>query len=1043
MLRYTYNYNDHTYSMSDSLKDDLKKIIDGFLYKKQYKNFESGQVPGRRAAFIKTHGGASAKFTVTHSEINKSDKASILKQGIFANEGSHDAWVRFGGDINIDKADRHSTVGCSIKLFNVPGVNILDYPATQDSASQFTTVDFALQNYPVFFARDAKQMAAYLTAKYDGTLADFRNRPENKDLSSIINAMIASDPSSVLKETYWSCVPFILGAPKDGSQNLLQFCKYIVTPAPDQETLPEADKSDPVFLRKDLAANLNKAAYKFDFYMHLKTSPYQSVDSASDNWEKDNSDDPDVAPFGTNDIDNIFKIATLEIAQQDITQRGQDDYVEALSFNPWRTLADNMPYGEIAFARRISYDLAAKARRDLNGQPVGEPNSPRPPAFNSAAYDEPEKDIPWSQVAVKPTPSQETEIVRIAIHPGIGVARVGNSELTGSEWITGNDEYADIYIGPETDTPQPMQYETVRDSTGKIKRQGARFRIYGYNAQGQVVKEILPEDAGTTINWKVTLANRKAQWFRFDHAWDKDFFRSEENQPSILRNSENSDRASLAITPDTMSISGTHTRSAPIKGKFRSIEVTLGELRTDMKGRLIVLGGAGTAGTTADANDPDHNVLLGNTGNFNNSNQWYDDISDGPVHAEVTINGKSFDVDSAWVIVAPPNFAPDMIGITTLYERLEELYMEAGMLPAPEKILFSKHILPTLQRLSQTSWVNKGFHDLFGPGKPGDFFNIEKLKRLSTAPDHGDDPNKASRQYVFDHLQDPSAPKCDPTKWPLLYGDSFGEDPVDIQDDTKPFLNVDSPDDMTALSYIRYSWFKRWLEGDFVDDSDTLPPDYATIDEAPLAEQPALLDKAALHFCLADAFHPGCEVTWPMRHLGLYRAPFRIREAGADGVYIPAQGETFGHTDAHIPDKGLGAQPAGGLTRWMALPWHGDTARCRGGYDANHDGGYGAYTPAYWPARVPNQVLTQASFNKVKDSSQSKSDRLAAFETRDNWWRNMSDNPDSRDTVEEEKQAQFMIQHYEKLGTVLQAGGPADLAGIPGKIYVECIDKKP
>src|SRR5690606_2590263 len=98
---------------------------------------------------------------------------------------------------------------------------------------------------------------------------------------------------------------------------------------------------------------------------------------------------------------------------QDITQRGQDDYVEALSFNPWRTLADNMPYGEIAFARRISYDLAAKARRDLNGQPVGEPNSPRPPAFNSAAYDEPEKDIPWSQVAVKPTPSQETEIVRI------------------------------------------------------------------------------------------------------------------------------------------------------------------------------------------------------------------------------------------------------------------------------------------------------------------------------------------------------------------------------------------------------------------------------------------------------------------------------------------------------------------------------------------------------------------------------------------------------------------------------------------------------
>ena len=37
------------------------------------------------------------------------------------------------------------------------------------------------------------------------------------------------------------------------------------------------------------------------------------------------------------------------------------------------------------------------------------------------------------------------------------------------------------------------------------------------------------------------------------------------------------------------------------------------------------------------------------------------------------------------------------------------------------------------------------------------------------------------------------------------------------------------------------------------------------------------LDKAALHFCLADAFHPGCELTWPMRHASLYSAPFRIR----------------------------------------------------------------------------------------------------------------------------------------------------------------------
>jgi L-lysine epsilon oxidase C-terminal domain len=40
-----------------------------------------------------------------------------------------------------------------------------------------------------------------------------------------------------------------------------------------------------------------------------------------------------------------------------------------------------------------------------------------------------------------------------------------------------------------------------------------------------------------------------------------------------------------------------------------------------------------------------------------------------------------------------------------------------------------------------------------------------------------------------------------------------------------------------------------------------------------------MLDRASLEFCLADAFHPGCEMTWPMRTAGLYMAPFRIAHA--------------------------------------------------------------------------------------------------------------------------------------------------------------------
>ena len=41
-----------------------------------------------------------------------------------------------------------------------------------------------------------------------------------------------------------------------------------------------------------------------------------------------------------------------------------------------------------------------------------------------------------------------------------------------------------------------------------MKRQGARFRLFGYDAAGNVEQEITAADA--TIEWRVHLVNRKA-----------------------------------------------------------------------------------------------------------------------------------------------------------------------------------------------------------------------------------------------------------------------------------------------------------------------------------------------------------------------------------------------------------------------------------------------------------------------------------------------------------------------------------------------------
>src|SRR5581483_2471268 len=106
------------------------------------------------------------------------------------------------------------------------------------------------------------------------------------------------------------------------------------------------------------------------------------------------------------------------------------------------------PQGSLSAARRAVYEAGADLRRDANGIPTREPGPPRPPTRGHVHGD--------------------TTIVRAAIHPAIGVARVGDSQ----------DEF---FIGPEVSRPCIQPPGFYRDATGALKRQAARFRVYGLN----------------------------------------------------------------------------------------------------------------------------------------------------------------------------------------------------------------------------------------------------------------------------------------------------------------------------------------------------------------------------------------------------------------------------------------------------------------------------------------------------------------------------------------------------------------------------------
>jgi hypothetical protein len=95
-------------------------------------------------------------------------------------------------------------------------------------------------------------------------------------------------------------------------------------------------------------------------------------------------------------------------------------------------------------------------------------------------------------------------IVRAAIHPSIGIARVGNSP---DDW----------FYGPEVTDPLPHP-RCYRDGNGALKRQAARFRIFGLDADGKPLAELTTANAA--ITWTVHLANKKAAWYQFQLAQD-------------------------------------------------------------------------------------------------------------------------------------------------------------------------------------------------------------------------------------------------------------------------------------------------------------------------------------------------------------------------------------------------------------------------------------------------------------------------------------------------------------------------------------------
>lgn len=301
------------------------------------------------------------------------------------------------------------------------------------------------------------------------------------------------------------------------------------------------------------------------------------------------------------------------------------------------------------------------------------------------------------------------------------------------------------------------------------------FRIFAYHDDGSI-DEITAAEAD--ITWSVHLVNKKA----------------------VTRNSGSA--ADLTIDPGPRTLDGPNQREEFDDGQITfsgesAVIVPLGEVRTDDDGHLLVLGGFGNSASPVSAG----------ISNFLDNSDWYDDISDGPVTATVRLHATDDTLTAvgAWVIVAPPKFAPQIDNIVTLYDRIFQMGVVQGWLSSPALPSYTNDIYPILQRTRDTKWV-------------------ENVSGAHTWPDPVYDPTQ--RVAIFGRLANPAGGSTSSQNMPLLY--------------------------QATLTAAQYQVMENWK-------NDNFSRDWAGPPTPPAQISPQGLDQAALENCVGAAFFPGIE----------------------------------------------------------------------------------------------------------------------------------------------------------------------------------------
>lgn len=612
-----------------------------------------------------------------------------------------------------------------------------------------------------------------------------------------------------------------------------------------------------------------------------------------------------------------------------------------------------------------------------------------------------------AELAAQQTPRRTGQRgpTRYAVHPAVGVARLGNSPdefYLEPEAIGGLPIECTPDGTPRMQGGRPQFVRKFKDGEGRIKRQAAQFRVFAFdsNDPNDPGREVTLNDSDVeSIEWTVHLANKKAVWYNNDqfignvylagdpHAETENAnYYPDPNTPptptvdASLRNwyiqGEDERQKQLIIDPgprkvnrpgqkaafsrDTIPQDYPHGSFPPIDPEAPRIPYeidTLGDIMMAPSGRLVVRGGFGRAGGQVPI------------ATYTGADTWFDDISDGPVWCRLKLKGQTEPIVlTAWALVGSPKYAPELRSISTLddimfdvgvrfHGLVPELYAN-GEYNQRFQANYERDIEPILDRIGDYIWVA----------------NVQSMvafinPRFDTRD--ASPANAKNRETFFAYFRDSSKNELSEPRQTLFHNNV----PMVPLNSGSNSVTNQNQDKYMGLTKTQYFLLGQWAKGRFTSGS-----------YKPWPNRVHPLDRASAGNCVGHPMSPGIEVTWTVRNPVIYSEPYRIRIHKDEAWYrehgLSTLGDETGTWFAKYGPTGVtppnwlvamdGCEP-GDLTKRMSGPWMSDFYQCSVEYVNFSDPPRRpqpnttaiteiptppTYYTYWWPPQAPMHVLT-------------------------------------------------------------------------------------